>query len=225
VVPSSAIVNAAAKRSGIAPSKFVVIPNAVDPNAFPRMEVFAGPRVRAGYLGRLDPAKEPGMLIKALHFAGMEEAELHYFGDGPARASIDAPGAWWKSNWSEVTGRVFFHGAVRSPQEALACMDVLWMPSAIEGFGLVLIEAMASGVPVVATGNGGVLDVVSDGDNGLLADDPIWGYRTFAASLWSLRDDVALRNRLIEGGLRTVRERFRWDVVLPQYRELLQITN
>ena len=223
VVPSGAIVNAAAKRSGIAPSKFVVIPNAVDPNAFPRVEVFAGPRVRAGYLGRLDPAKNPGMLIRAFEYACVEEAELHYFGDGPER-SLDRADAWWKSNSPEVVGRVFFHGAVPRPQDALALMDVLWMPSHVEGFGLVLIEAMASGVPVVATAAGGVLDVVRHNENGLLADDPMWGYRTFAASLRTLRDDVALRNRLIDGGLRTVRERFTWDVVLPQYRELLQIS-
>jgi glycosyltransferase involved in cell wall biosynthesis len=223
VVPSRAIVDAAERRSAIPRSRVVVIPNAVDPDAFPRVEVFAGPRIRAGYLGRLDSAKDPGMLIKALHFAAMEEAELHYFGDGPARASMDGDAAWWKSNWSEVVGRVVFHGAVTRPQDALSRMDVLWMPSAVEGFGLVLIEAMASGVPVVATGTGGVLDVVTDGENGLLADDPVWGYRTFAASLWKLRDDPGFRKQLIENGLRTVREKFTWEVVLPKYRELLQL--
>ena len=150
VVPSSAIVNAAAKRSGIAPSKFVVIPNAVDASAFPRVEVFAGPRIRAGYLGRLDPAKNPGMLIRAFEYACMEEAELHYFGDGPQRASLDRTDAWWKLNMPEVAGRVFFHGAVQRPQDALARMDILWMPSHVEGFGLVLIEAMACGLPVIA---------------------------------------------------------------------------
>ena len=223
VVPSNAIVETAVKRSAIARPKFVVIPNAVDPDAFPRVTVFAGPRIRAAYLGRLDPAKDPGRLIVSLQFAAMEEAELHYFGDGPARASIDREGAWWKTNWPEVVGRVFFHGAVKRPQDALSQMDVLWMPSHVEGFGLVLIEAMASGVPVVATAAGGVLDVVKDNENGLLADDPIWGYRTFAASLWKLRDDEPFRNKLIENGLRTVRERFAWSVVLPQYRALLNI--
>jgi glycosyltransferase involved in cell wall biosynthesis len=48
-------------------------------------------------------------------------------------------------------------------------------------------------------------------------------YRRFAASLWLLRDDPALRQRLIENGLRTVRERFTWHVVLPQYRQLLNL--
>jgi glycosyltransferase involved in cell wall biosynthesis len=78
---------------------------------------------------------------------------------------------------------------------------------------------MASGVPVVAVARGGVLDVVNGGENGLLVTDT----GEIAASLARLRGDPALRNRLIEGGLRTVREKFSWDVVLPQYRQLLEI--
>ena len=101
-------------------------------------------------------------------------------------------------------------------------MDVLWLPSRVEGFGLVLIEAMASGVPVVACEAGGVTDVVRNGESGLLVQDGAASAAgSFAASLRTLRDDVALRHRLIENGLHTVRERFTWDVVLPQYRRLL----
>jgi glycosyltransferase involved in cell wall biosynthesis len=217
VVPSTAIVDAASRRSGIPRSKFVVIPNAIDPDAFPRTHVFAGPTVRAGYLGRLDPAKSPAMLPEALGFARIDNAELHYFGDGPERAEIERAAARLG-----LSPRVIFHGAVPRPQDALSRMDVLWQPSSVEGFGLVVIEAMASGVPVVSIGAGGVTDVITDGENGLL-DDPGSARRRFAWSLRALRDDRALRERLIAGGLRTVRERFTWDVVLPQYRQLLRL--
>jgi glycosyltransferase involved in cell wall biosynthesis len=218
VVPSTAIAAFAGRRSEIPEAKFVVIPNAVDAEAFPRVEVFRGPVVRAGYLGRLDPAKEPRLLLAALRAAGMEEkAELHYFGDGPERRALEEEAARMR-----LADRVRFHGTVRSPQEALRQMDVLWQPSAIEGFGLVVIEAMASGVPVVSQGAGGVLDIIRDGENGLLANvrSP---HHMFAESLWKLREDVAFRERLIEGGLRTVRERFTWSAVLPRYREMLRL--
>jgi glycosyltransferase involved in cell wall biosynthesis len=218
VVPSTAIAAFAAGRSGIPESKFVVIPNAVDAEAFPRVEVFRGPVVRAGYLGRLDPAKEPRLLLPALRAAGLgDQAELHYFGDGPERRPLEDLAARMG-----LTDRVRFHGTVRSPQEALGRIDVLWQPSAIEGFGLVVIEAMASGVPVVSQGAGGVLDIIRDGENGLLANvrSP---HHMFAESLWKLREDEAFRQRLIEGGLRTVRERFTWAAVLPRYRELLRL--
>lgn len=215
VVPSRAIARAAQKRSGVALQKSVVISNAVDPGAFPRVEVFTGPKVRAGYLGRLDPAKSPGDLLPALEFADLDDAELHYFGDGPDRAELER-----ETDELGLRSRVFFHGAVKRPQNALHQIDVLWQPSAVEGFGLVVIEAMASGVPVVARAAGGTLDIITDGNNGLLAA-PTTGHRRFAQSLALLRDDSALRRRLIEGGLRTVRERYTWDVVLPRYRELL----
>jgi glycosyltransferase involved in cell wall biosynthesis len=214
IVPSDAIVRYAARRSRIPDSKFVVIPNAIDPDAFTRANVFAGPKIRAGYLGRLDPAKDPAALIQELHFSDTHETELHYFGDGPARAELEAIAR----NWG-LSDRVVFHGAVARPQDALGRIDVLWMPSTVEGFGLVLIEAMASGVPVVAAAAGGVLDVVTDGRNGLLVNDAV----QFAGALSELREDPALRNHLIEGGLRTVREKFTWHVVLPQYRQLLGI--
>jgi glycosyltransferase involved in cell wall biosynthesis len=217
VVPSTAIVRAAGERSGIAVAKCEVIPNAIEPGDFPRVEVFGGSVIRAGYLGRLDPMKDPAMLLWSLQFACMPEAELHYFGEGPARAEIERGAAKMG-----LADRVHFHGVVRRPQEALARMDVLWLPSSVEGFGLVLIEAMASGVPVVACGTGGVTDVVVDGENGLLAD-AMFTYRRFAASLHMLRDDVGLRERLIENGLRTVRERFTWERVLPEYRRVLGV--
>jgi glycosyltransferase involved in cell wall biosynthesis len=75
---------------------------------------------------------------------------------------------------------------------------------------------------VVSQGAGGVLDIIRDGENGLLASlrSP---HHMFAESLWRLREDEAFRQRLIEGGLRTVRERFTWAAVLPRYRELLRL--
>jgi glycosyltransferase involved in cell wall biosynthesis len=173
--------------------------------------------VRAGYLGRLDPAKCPGALLRAIEFAKRPEAELHYFGDGPRRAELERA-----VEEMGLRRQVFFHGSVARPQDALGRMDVLWLPSYVEGFGLVVIEAMASGVPVVACQVAGVADVLKDGENGLAADE-MFGYRRFAHSLTLLRDDVALRDRLIDGGLRTVREKFTWEVVLPQYRALLGI--
>jgi len=216
VVPSNAIAAFAGPRSGIAAEKFVVIPNAVEPGAFPRVEVFRGPVIRAGYLGRLDPAKSPELLLTALRAAGMEErTELHYFGDGPERGRLEA-----EAGRKGLGERVRFHGVIARPQEALAQMDVLWQPSAVEGFGLVVIEAMASGVPVVSRGVGGVLDVIRDGENGLLAEERS-PHHVFASSLWRLRDEAGLRERLIENGVRTVLERFTWEAVLPRYREVL----
>lgn len=215
VAPSQGIVEFARERK-IDHVAFEVIPNAVDLAAFERVEVFRGPRIRVGYLGRLDPAKSPAVLPRALEATEIKEAELHYFGDGPERRTIEAVA-------QGMEDRVFLHGAVVRPQEALRQMDVLWLPSCVEGFGLVLIEAMASGVPVVACAAGGVLDVVKDGENGLLVAADAHAHRGFAGSLRRLRDEPELRRRLIENGLRTVHERYTWDTVLPRYRGVLAL--
>lgn len=213
VVPSTAVARVATGRSGVPPGKVVVIPNAIDPAEFRQTDVFKDlERVRAGYLGRLDPAKSPGELIPAFGFARMDGAELHYFGDGPARARLEREAAR-----SGFGARVVFHGAVARPQDALSRIDVLWHPSRVEGFGLVLIEAMASGVPVVAPETGGAADVVREFENAV----PAATFEDFGVSLYLLRDDPDLRRKVIGNGLRTVREKFTWDVVLPQYRRLL----
>ncbi|HEY7118647.1 MAG TPA: glycosyltransferase family 4 protein [Tepidisphaeraceae bacterium] len=215
VVPSTAIVRMARQRSGIPESKFTVIPNAIAPDDFPRLEVFRRPVVRAGYLGRLDPAKSPGLLIAALECTAADDFQLHYFGDGSARPALERAGAH-----SRVANRIHFHGAVPRPQDALNQIDVLWQPSTVEGFGLVLLEAMASGVPVVACAAGGVTDILTDRQNGLLINAP-FSADQFADSLRLLRDDPALRQRLIDNARQTVRDRFTWDAILPQYRQLL----
>jgi glycosyltransferase involved in cell wall biosynthesis len=83
----------------------------------------------------------------------------------------------------------------------------------------VLIEAMAAGVPVIGTDVPGIRDVVQNGVNGLLV--PVANPPALSAAIQRVIGDRGLRDRLIEGGLHTVRERYTWDVVLPQYRALL----
>jgi glycosyltransferase involved in cell wall biosynthesis len=167
-----------------------------------------------GFLGRLDPIKRIPDLVTALRDA--PRAHLHIFGEGPERAEIEKTAITLG-----LTSRLTLHGAVERPQEALAQMRLLILPSAAEGFGLVLIEAMAAGIPVVATDVPGIRDVVKDEITGLLVPpaDP----RRLADAINRLIADPLLRNRLIEAGAAEVRERFTWDVVLPKYRELLGI--
>src|SRR5256885_9003 len=86
---------------------------------------------------------------------------------------------------------VHFLGSVPSPLDALARIDVLVLPSEAEGFGLVLIEAMAAGVPVVATDVPGIRDVVVHEENGLLV--PPRNPGAISAALLRIEEDEALR--------------------------------
>ena len=212
IVPSHAIVDNAVRKSGIAKERFVVIPNAIDPTDFSKHDVFKGDRVRVGFLGRLDPVKRIGLLVDAMHELRELPADCAIFGYGPERETIAAR---IRSRGLEST--VTLRGAVNKPSEALAEMDVLVLPSKGEGFGLVLIEAMACGVPVIASAHGGVTDVIQHEHNGLLVRDD----ESIANAVRRLVNDADLRSKLITNGLTTVREKFTWDVVLPQYHKAL----
>ena len=219
VGPSTAVADVARERCGVPPEKLIVIPNAVDPAAFPRVDVFQDPkRIRVGFLGRLDPVKNLPLFIYNISWLGRDDVEGHIFGDGPMRRELEQLPVW-----PDPKTRIVFHGAVARPQDALGQMDLLFFPSGGEGFGLVLIEAMASGVPVAALDAGGIRDVVQDGYNGLLLKWDQHPYRDLMPGLLRLINDAALRDRLVENGLRTVREKYTWDVILPRYRELLRL--
>src|SRR5690606_19522767 len=78
-------------------------------------------------------------------------ARLVLVGDGPGRGRVQAV-----AEAEGVADRVLFLGKQESVAELLACADLFLLPSASEAFGLVALEAMACGVPVVATRVGGV---------------------------------------------------------------------
>jgi glycosyltransferase involved in cell wall biosynthesis len=215
VVPSTAVARVARQRCHVPNERLVVIPNAVDPADFTQSSVFQNDRPRVGFIGRLDPVKNVDQLILATWGIPAPHAELHIFGEGPERPRLEAI-----IRRIDEPGCVHLHGVISRPQDALRQMDLLVLPSAEEGFGLVLIEAMAAGVPVITADSGGVLDIVQHEVNGLLAAPNAQAIRF---QIQRVATDSTLRNRLIEAGLKTVREKFTWDIVLPQYRRLLEI--
>lgn len=112
----------------------------------------------------------------------------------------------------------------RTLAEWYRAADVLVHPALAEAFGLTVVEAMACGVPVIATRVGGVPEVVRDGVDGLLVDpaEP----QVLAATLQGLLGDEALRERFAAAGVRRVVERFslagQVDAYRSWYAELLE---
>jgi glycosyltransferase involved in cell wall biosynthesis len=217
VGPSPSVAQVARERAGVQEDRFVVIPNAVDPDAFDRgPDPPPGGPYRVGFIGRLDPIKRVPLLLDAFAEGARKDFRLEIYGEGVERQTIER-----KARELGIADRVTLHGAVASPRSALAGLHALALPSEAEGFGLVLIEAMAAGVPVVAADAPGIRDVVRDGQTGLLVNPTM--RRTFWTQLLSVILVEKVRGPLIANGLREVRERYSWEVVLPQYRRLLQI--
>jgi glycosyltransferase involved in cell wall biosynthesis len=176
------------------------------PNALPPLPPVVPQRipVRTTHLvatvGRLVSVKQIDLAIRAL--AGVPDTSLLVIGDGPQRRSLHD-----LADDAGVGERVIFAGA-RPREEALALLagcDALVQSSAHEGFPYTLLEAMHLGIPVIATAVGGVPEIVSDGDNGLLVD----GTPTaLAAGLLRLLQLPDLRRRLAAKARQDVARRF-----------------
>jgi glycosyltransferase involved in cell wall biosynthesis len=168
-----------------------VVPPGVDPSAFPP----ADPRPWRGRLaciGRVEPRKGIAVAIEALR----ELPGMTLTVDGPEEARH-------REELEALGGPVRF---CRTPadrvHEAYAACDALLFPVTWpEPWGLVPLEAMAVGRPVVATGTGGSAEYLRDGENALVV--PPGDAHALAVAVRRLADDPALRERLVAGGRET----------------------
>ncbi len=153
---------------GLDASRVVVIPNTYDVARFHHVARVRQPLVRVLSVGRLSHEKGHDVLLHAFAkiISGGASARLTFVGDGPERDSLEA-----LTRELGLESSVEFKGVVLDEALAteMATSDVFALPSRSEGFGVALIEALATGMPVVATRSGGPQDIVQPGD-GLLVD-------------------------------------------------------
>lgn len=197
-----------------------VIRNGVETESLPRRAADAGgPLV---FAGRLVDQKNPIMLVEVLSLLRGEDVRLLVIGDGPLEAEMRA-----RAEALGVLGRIEFRGALphEAALEAIARGAVLLLPSLWEGLPIVLLEAMAIGVPVVASAVGGIPEVVEHEGTGLLVDRHV--PERYAEAVRRLLHEPDLRARITTGARRLVAERFSWAAVrqafLETYRQALRV--
>jgi glycosyltransferase involved in cell wall biosynthesis len=132
--------------------------------------------------------KAPDIVIRALAEAPLADATLSMIGDGPEREHVVSLAASLG-----VADRVRWHGVRADASALLTAFDVLVLSSRTEGTPLILLEAMAAGVPIVATRVGGVPEVVPQ-EHALLVE-PERPDRLAAAIAGALRDPEASARR------------------------------
>jgi glycosyltransferase involved in cell wall biosynthesis len=195
----------------------VVIRNGVDPGNFRAGEAHSG-RPRLVTVGRLQAPKDAVTLVRALAALRGRPFEAVFVGDGPDRPAVE-----------EEVRRLGLEPAVEllgerdDVPELLGTADVFVLSSHSEGLPLSILEAMAAGLPVVASNVGGVSEVVVDGDTGLLV--PPGDAQSLAAAIERLLEDPPLCRRLGEAGQNRVAEHFDLAAVqqahLDLYRRVL----
>jgi len=177
-----------------------------------------------GSVGRLMPIKGIEYLIRGFGLL-MRDGEaqsnrLIIVGDGPLRISLDQ-----LAQEQGVAAQTMFLGERRDVYDVMRAFDVFTLPSLHEGVPMVLLEAMAIGVPIVASGVGGIPEVVTDGKEASLipAQDP----QAIVKALRALRDSTELRERMIEAARHRVEAQFSIcntaGLVRDLYRELLAV--
>lgn len=176
----------------------------------------AGAQPTLLFVGRLVRRKGVDRLLEALATLGPRPWRLEVVGFGPEREVLEAQAAGLG-----IAGRVEFLGRV-SDEELVAAYRraaAFVLPATVdqradtEGLGVVLLEAMAYGVPVVATRLGGIPDVVVDGETGILVEDTV---PDLARGLDRILDDPATARGMGEAGRRRVRDAFAWDSILDR---------
>jgi glycosyltransferase involved in cell wall biosynthesis len=205
VVPSRATANVLG-AAGIAPSRICVVPNGVPVPERPPTRVDARGRLGlppeafvVGTLARLAPHKGIDDLVRAMVKVDDPRVVLAVAGDGEERAMLETLAA-------PLGDRVRFLGRVEDAADLYASSDVFALPSLLEGFGLVFVEAAMFGVPSIAADAGAVAEVVENGLTGVLV--PPGDPSAVAAAVTALRDDPATRDRMGRAARARAMERF-----------------
>lgn len=204
---------------GIMPraSAVEVVPNPVRPMApfLRRREASGVPTIVAA--GRLVPSKGFDLLMTA--FASLADEfpawKLVILGEGDERGRLEELGRQLR-----IADRLTLAGWHREPGEILRTADLFVLSSHYEGFPNVLLEAMACGLPVVATDCCGVADVVTHEKDGLIV--PVGETAQLAAAMKRMMQDADLRGSLGRSAL-AICERYDLGTVMEQWNRLLAV--
>jgi glycosyltransferase involved in cell wall biosynthesis len=224
VIAVSEDLDALLQRWGIDRSRRTLVQNAIDTEAYARREPIPAAKSRLGLrpgglvvgaVGRLSPEKGFDLLIRSLARLVSDgfDVELMIAGEGGERPRLEG-----LVRELGLDGRVRLLGHRTDVTELYQAMDVYVLSSLREGLPNVLLEAMAMGVPVVATRIAGVPRLVADEVSGLLVDPG--SPDGLAAGMSRLLSDPEARARLGQSGRRTVEESFSFRVRMEKIRAI-----
>jgi sugar transferase (PEP-CTERM/EpsH1 system associated) len=222
VAVSADAADVARRLEHVAENKLMTISNGVDTKAFRPADPRAARALlglpeaglHVGVVARLAPVKDHATLLDAFARLRRERPDAHLtlVGDGPERAALGD-----RARASDLAGSVHFVGARRDVALVLPAFDVFALSSTSEGISLTLLEAAATGLPIVATRVGGNAEIVIDGATGMLVSpgDPA----AFAAALGAL-SRRADRAALGLAGRAHVERRFSVEKMARAYQDL-----
>jgi L-malate glycosyltransferase len=198
-----------------------VIYNFIDPAIYDRSRYAADLRESIGrgrkilmHISNFRPVKRVRDVVRV--FAGIRESVdsvLVMVGDGPERVHAEE-----EARLLGVERYMFFLGRIDTVAPLLASADLFLLPSESESFGLSALEALATGVPVIASRAGGLTEVVKEEETGVLCE--VGDVEGMAAAGRKILSDTALWERMSAAATLDARERFSRDAIVMQYEAL-----
>ncbi len=195
-----------------------VIYNGVDVSECrPETDVAEDDRFRILFVGRLTAQKRPQDLVSAVSALPRplkDRVVLDLVGDGELKSELH-------EQIQTLNGNVEMqlHGYQSNVDQWMSAADLLVLPSAWEGLPNVVLEAMAHGLPVVATDVDGVSEIVEDGTTGWLV--PAGHVRAMSETIERVAADDELRHEVARRAFAAVQQRFCWDAAIQAWKELL----
>lgn len=176
----------------------------------------SGGSIVVGTVGRIAEVKNQKLLVDGVKCLVENRPELRenlrlvLVGDGPLYDSLQS-----YISESGISDLVWMAGDRDDIPQLMQLMDIFVLPSLAEGISNTVLEAMATGLPVIATNVGGNPELISDGENGRLitvGDD-----QCLAMTIGDLIDDSEVRNQMGQNGLNRVRSTFNWPKTVNEY--------
>jgi glycosyltransferase involved in cell wall biosynthesis len=164
-------------------------------------------------VGRLELPKNPSLLLEAFRELNDSRAHLVLSGDGSLREQLQS-----YARAHKLCDRVHLIGKQNDVPSVLAASDVFVLGSNWEGNPLAVMEAMAAGLPVIATQVGGIPELVRSGDQGLLV--PAGDRTEFAAAMRTLLNDVQMRRAMGRAARTRAMREFRVERMVEGYENL-----
>jgi glycosyltransferase involved in cell wall biosynthesis len=213
VVANSPAARAILESEGLAPVSIAVIPNGVDLTAFPARR--PADRVRRFItVANLRSEKNHETLLGAAAplLRAYPDLEFQIVGDGPRRRELEQLAR------DRGVSRVTFLGHREDVASLLAAADAFVLPSRSEAFPNGAIEAMAAGLPVVASAIGGLLDLIQDGRTGLLV--PVGDPEALGAAMRSLIESPDRAVAIGRAARADVQQRYSFDRMVSSFEQL-----
>ena len=212
------------RQHGLDRTKINTIYNGVDLNYFDEVPNYPnvkneflqrGEQILIGAVGRLVPEKGLKYLLAAIPnvLKRFSEARLLLVGDGPLRTDLERI-----VTDLDLTGKVTFVGFRSDMREILSALDILVLPSLLEGFPMIILEAMAMATPIVASDIPGIREQLIDGKSGILV--PTKDSNTLASAIIRMLEDKQAARRIGLEARKTVDEKFSIEKMVAETESL-----